>query len=64
MTKEIVGGVRKEGFGPIWLEKRGCVRTKVIARKLDEKLLSTASQHNGIKMDVVVVLFIFKKRFS
>ena len=32
--------------------------------KLDEKLLSTASQHDGIKMDVAVVLFIFKKRFS
>ena len=32
-TKEIVGRVRKEGFETIWLEKRGYVRSKEIARE-------------------------------
>ena len=32
LTKEIVGNVRKEGFGTMWLKKRGCVRSKEMAR--------------------------------
>ena len=28
LNKEIEGIVHKEGFGTIWLEKRGCVRSK------------------------------------
>ena len=31
LTKEIVG-VRKEGFGRIWLETRGYVRSKEMVR--------------------------------
>ena len=31
-AKEIVGRVCKEGFGTIWLEKRGCVRSREVAR--------------------------------
>ena len=31
-TKEIMGRVRKEGFGKIWPEKRGCVRSEGMAR--------------------------------
>ena len=29
---EIQGSVRKEGFGTIWLEERGCVQSKEMAR--------------------------------
>ena len=28
-TKEIVGGVCKEGYGTIWVEKSGCVQSKM-----------------------------------
>ena len=31
-TNEIVGIVRKEGSGTIWLEKRGCVQSRRMAR--------------------------------
>ena len=31
-TKKIVGGVRKEGFGAIWLEERGYVLSNEMAR--------------------------------
>ena len=31
-TKEIVGSMCKEGFETIWLEKRGCVGSKEMAR--------------------------------
>ena len=31
-TKEIVGRVSKKGFGTIWLEKRGCIRSKEMTR--------------------------------
>ena len=31
-TKEIVGRVRKERSGTIWLEKRGCIRSSEMAR--------------------------------
>ena len=31
-TKDIVGGVRKEGFGTIWLQKKRCIQSKVMVR--------------------------------
>ena len=32
LTKEIVGRVREDGFGTIWLQKKGCVQLKEKAR--------------------------------
>ena len=31
-TKDIVGGVRKEGFGTIWLHKKRCIQSKEMVR--------------------------------
>ena len=31
-TNEVMGRVRKEGFGTIWPEKRGCIRLKEMVR--------------------------------
>ena len=39
-TKETVGRVRKEGFGTIWLEKRGGVRSKEMVRAHRSKIAS------------------------
>ena len=36
LTKEIVGRVHKEGSGTMSLEKRGCIRSKEVARKTSE----------------------------
>ena len=60
-TKEIVGRVRKERFGMIWLEKRGCVRSKKNDKsELEQKLLTPACRDNDIKKDVVIVaVFVF-----
>ena len=56
-TKESVGRVRKEGFGTIWLDKKGCVRSKEMARaKFEQRLLTPASRDNGIKTDVLIVV--------
>ena len=54
-----MGGVRKEGFGTPWLEKR---RMRTIERngesELEQKLLTPASRDNDIKMDVAVVVVV------
>ena len=47
--------VHKEGFGTTWLEKRGCVQSKQNGDgELKQKLPTTASRDNDIKIDVVV----------
>ena len=59
-TKEIVGTVRKEGFGTIWLEKRECVRT--IERNSESELeqqLPTPASRDVIKTGVVVAVHKF-----
>ena len=37
LTKEIMGRVHKKGFGTIWLEKRGYVQSKEMARANSSK---------------------------
>ena len=53
-----MGRVCKEGSGTIWLEKRGCVRSREMARANKAKTANPASRDNGIKTDFVAVVVI------